>query len=366
MPEQPSDQVPGHPDTEPAQPIPPASTVSDGDSVTATITAARAASDAASAAAARAASRHAAHRSGLAALLTAHLLPDAASLVFSRDEDLLTADTTITLVHIRSGDGRLLWYSEWTGFAEHPDARELGTPPDLDAGTLDEIESQLRMAYDASPGHFDTTADGAEVMPGANLLLLPVPDPASGTPQSGGPAAAPGAAGHHRAEETTAADVREAMREAAGAFLDTDRCGPGAPDLLEIAYTLAAGFRDLDTGTVLTGDGQRAFTEDAMPGVVHVLRHSHRHGTDISVHTTAGGAAATLAAIVRGQWGDMLGRSDAPGAPPTPDGLTDAEATAMYFDHQQDEFAEVVPAVVNVARDEDALDEAEVLARGYF
>ena len=176
MPEQPSAQVPGQPDAEAEQPVPPAGAHA-GDGVSAAITAARSAITAASDAAARAASRHAAQRSRLAALLTAQLLPDAASLVFSRGEDVLTAETTITLVHIRAGDGRLLWYSEWTDFAEHPDARDLDPPPDLDARTLDDIQSQLATAYDASPGHFDTTADGAEVMPAANLLLLSVPGP---------------------------------------------------------------------------------------------------------------------------------------------------------------------------------------------
>jgi hypothetical protein len=51
------------------------------------------------------------------------------------------------------------------------------------------------------------------------------------------------------------------MRAAADEFLDGD------PDEYHeketLLYTLAAGFRDLDTGTVLTGDGRRAFTEDA-------------------------------------------------------------------------------------------------------
>jgi hypothetical protein len=361
MPEQPSAQMPGQPDAEAAQPAPPAGAAA-GDGVTAGLTAARAAITATSDAADRAAARHAAQRSRLAALLTAQLLPDAASLVFSRDEDVVSAETIITLVHIRGGDGRLLWYGQWTDFAEHQDASDLGTPPDLDARTLDDIQSQLSIAYDASPGHFDTTADGAEVMPDANLLLLAVPDPAGRAPQPGG-RNAPGAPGRHQTEETTAGDVRAAMRAAAAEFLDTIMENGGKEDVL---YTLAAGFRDLDTGTVLTEDGQRAFTEDATPGVVHVLRHSHRHGTDISTHATVGGAAAALAAIARGQWDDMLGRSDAEGAPPTPDGLTDEEAVAMYFDHQEDEFSEIVQAVVNVHQDQDAPDEAEVLARGYF
>ena len=53
-------------------------------------------------------------------------------------------------------------------------------------------------------------------------------------------------------DETTASDVRDAMRQAAAEYLDT--C-PADGDLSTCAYTLAAGFRDLDTGTVTTGDG---------------------------------------------------------------------------------------------------------------
>jgi hypothetical protein len=60
--------------------------------------------------------------------------------------------------------------------------------------------------------------------------------------------------------ETTAGDVRAAMREAANLYLDTSMEDGGKLAALD---TLALGFRDLDTGTVLTADGRPAFTEDA-------------------------------------------------------------------------------------------------------
>lgn len=62
-------------------------------------------------------------------------------------------------------------------------------------------------------------------------------------------------------DETTASDVRAMMRQAASGYLDTDMADSG---LMTCTYTLAAGFRDLDTGTVTTKDGLPAFTEDAL------------------------------------------------------------------------------------------------------
>lgn len=82
-------------------------------------------------------------------------------------------------------------------------------------------------------------------------------------------------------DETTASDVRAAMREAANQFLDTDMSDGS---LHEIAYTLAAGFRDLDTGTVLTEDCRPAFTEDAP-----LVRHTHRHKGQVLKHSHEGG-----------------------------------------------------------------------------
>lgn len=139
-----------------------------------TFTVARAAVAAAEEAAGRAATRHAQQCCRLAALLATTLLPDAAVLVFDRDEDTVSADTTISLVHIRDAAGELLWYDPDTAFAEHPHARALGTPPTLAFGVLDDIQVQLAAAYDAVAGHFEPTRDGGEQMPWANLLALPV------------------------------------------------------------------------------------------------------------------------------------------------------------------------------------------------
>jgi hypothetical protein len=83
---------------------------------------------------------------------------------------------------MRDRDGVLLWYDAYTGFADHPDALALGEPAELDPATVSDIEDQLLTAWDAVRGGFDTTDDGACVMPGANLLILPVPSPAPGPP----------------------------------------------------------------------------------------------------------------------------------------------------------------------------------------
>jgi len=139
------------------------------------IEAARSAAIAASDTARQWAAVYADRRCQLAALLVASGVPGAASLVFERDEDTLTAETIIRLVNIRDSNGALLWYNDDTGFAEDPDARALGEPPGLDSGALSDIECQIEAAYDTHAGHFDTTSDGAEVMRGANLLQLPVP-----------------------------------------------------------------------------------------------------------------------------------------------------------------------------------------------
>jgi hypothetical protein len=135
---------------------------------------------------------HADSRCHLAALLVAFDMPDAASLVFKRDEDTIAAETSITLVNIRDSDGVLLWYDTGTGFNEHPDARALGEPPELEPDTLSDIEYQIETAYDAHAGHFDTTSDGADVMTGANLLVLPVPFQPGTEPSQAGVQFTPG------------------------------------------------------------------------------------------------------------------------------------------------------------------------------
>ena len=126
-------------------------------------------------AAEEAAARHADARCRVAALVAASLLPAAATVVFDRDEDTVTAETEITVVNIRDGDGRLLWYNPGTEYAAHPDAKDMGEPPDLYYDDLANMQNQIQAAYDAHPGHFDTTGD--DIMPSASLLVLPVPYP---------------------------------------------------------------------------------------------------------------------------------------------------------------------------------------------
>jgi hypothetical protein len=65
-------------------------------------------------------------------------------------------------------------------------------------------------------------------------------------------------------DETTASGVRARMRQAAADYLDTDMAHG---DLMACVYTLAAGFRDLDAGTVKTTDGRPAFTDRPAPAV---------------------------------------------------------------------------------------------------
>ena len=87
----------------------------------------------------------------------------------------MTAETEITVVNVRDSDGRLLWYKPGTGYADHPDAMTLGEPPALYPDDLADMQHQIRAAYDAHPGHFETA--GEDIMPSANLLVLPVPYP---------------------------------------------------------------------------------------------------------------------------------------------------------------------------------------------
>ena len=62
-------------------------------------------------AAEEATARHAGARCRVAALIASSLLPAAATVVFDRDEDTVTAETEITVVNIRDSDGCLLWYN---------------------------------------------------------------------------------------------------------------------------------------------------------------------------------------------------------------------------------------------------------------
>ncbi|WP_433531257.1 hypothetical protein ACQPYA_03865 [Micromonospora sp. CA-263727] len=138
---------------------------------------AREAAQAAARLAERAAIAHANERCRLACLLLRGLpaLATAVTVVFDHDEKVVTAETVITLVHVRDADGTLLWYDDCGPFAAHPDAVALGDPPTFNAKTIDEVHLHLIAAYDADPGHFNTSDDGAAVMPHANLLEMHLP-----------------------------------------------------------------------------------------------------------------------------------------------------------------------------------------------
>ncbi|MEV4212606.1 hypothetical protein [Micromonospora sp. NPDC049662] len=143
----------------------------------AAIDAARTAVHAAARRAERTAAAHANERCRLVALLLLGLpaLATAATVVFDHDEKVVTAETVLTLCHVRDADGTLLWYDDCGPFAADPDAVALGDPPTLDAKTIDEVHLHLIAAYDADPGHFNTSDDGADVMPHANLLEMHLP-----------------------------------------------------------------------------------------------------------------------------------------------------------------------------------------------
>ncbi len=72
---------------------------------------------------------------------------------------------------------------------------------------------------------------------------------------------------------------------------------------------------------------------------VHVFVFEHRHGRDITVHTSAKLAYAATAKIARRDWAEAR-RSDKtlPASPPT----DDVEAVEMYFGAQEGrEFYEI-------------------------
>jgi len=119
---------------------------------------------------------------------------------------------------------------------------------DVIAAALEDDGQSVNTA--GEPAETDAATDyTVEVITGGD-------DAAAG--QAAGPRAERGTAG-----EATAGDVRAGMRQAAAEYLDTAMEGGGLMDCLDV---LAAGFRALDTGTVTTGDGRPAFTEDARPG----------------------------------------------------------------------------------------------------
>lgn len=76
---------------------------------------------------------------------------------------------------------------------------------------------------------------------------------------------------------------------------------------------------------------------------VFVVVYDHRHGIDVSVYTTIELATAAVAGIAREWWSEITGYGE---VPDTPDGLTDEEATEIYFAHQDDEGYAIEPRVI--------------------
>jgi hypothetical protein len=72
---------------------------------------------------------------------------------------------------------------------------------------------------------------------------------------------------------------------------------------------------------------------DQAETTVYVLRYSHKHGDDIDVYATADAASAAAADLARQFWGEAAGSMNAPDDfPAAPDGLSDQDATRLYFD----------------------------------
>lgn len=66
---------------------------------------------------------------------------------------------------------------------------------------------------------------------------------------------------------------------------------------------------------------------------IWVLRHEHKHGDDVTLHSNHDAGLTTLARIVRRQWDNITGNPD---VPPTPWQLSDQDAVALYFAHRCD------------------------------
>jgi hypothetical protein len=115
-----------------------------------TLEVARAVADQARAAYLDAAAQYALRLGKLAALLVHEQMPTAALLVFDKDEETVTADTTIEIVSIRDADGKALGK--------------------LDRPTDHEVCALIRSAYDCGTGFFpvadqdtyDTESVGSE------------------------------------------------------------------------------------------------------------------------------------------------------------------------------------------------------------
>jgi len=113
----------------------------------------------------------------------------------------------------------------------------------------------------------------------------------------------------------------------ADAFNDAFPSSTGAEaalDLLREAVT---------AGNELLGDLDRCAATRTMspapPSEVWILEYQHKHGTDLTAHATEEAARLAAAQIARDFWEDVA--SWHPEMPATPDGLSDEDATRIYF-----------------------------------
>ena len=110
----------------------------------------------------------------------------------------------------------------------------------------------------------------------------------------------------------------------ADAFNDTFPDSTGAEaalDLLREAVT---------AGNELLGDLDRcAATRPAPPAEVWVLEYQHKHGTDVTAHATEEAARHAIAQTARYFWEEVASWHS--GMPAAPDGLSDEDATRIYF-----------------------------------
>jgi hypothetical protein len=74
------------------------------------------------------------------------------------------------------------------------------------------------------------------------------------------------------------------------------------------------------------------------PGAAWVVHHLHRHGCDVRLYATDALAHAAVAELARNWWPEIAWDD---GAPATPDGLSDADAIRIYFDHHASECCTV-------------------------
>jgi hypothetical protein len=125
---------------------------------------------------------------------------------------------------------------------------------------------------------------------------------------------------------------------------------------LAVARAVCAAVRqaaDEGTETKLSVDGRQVaaivpLDSQRHNGPVYVLLYSHRHGDDISVYASYDLARAGLAGICREWWNDARAGDDS--FPASPDGLSDDEVIARYFNAMDStESWEITEAAVHGA-----------------